>query len=124
MESKEVRNWRSEEALERYRMIMPLLDPEIDNAKRCMLREEIAKREELSVRTIYRYEKQYKEDQFEGLLPKHRDKRRSQKLPENWEEIVAEAVHLRKEVPARSVRQLILILESEEWAAPAAISAE
>ena len=83
MESKEVRNWRSEEALERYRMIMPLLDPEIDNAKRCMLREEIAKREELSVRTIYRYEKQYKEDQFEGLLPKHRDKRRSQKLPEN-----------------------------------------
>ena len=37
MGSKEVRNWRSEEALERYRMIMPLLDPEIDNAKRCML---------------------------------------------------------------------------------------
>jgi hypothetical protein len=36
MGSKEVRNWRSEEALERYRMIMPLLDPEIDNAKRCM----------------------------------------------------------------------------------------
>ena len=78
MESKEVRNWRSEEALERYRMIMPLLDPEIDNAKRCMLREQIAKREELSVRTIYRYEKQYKEDQLEGLLPKHREKRRSQ----------------------------------------------
>ena len=123
MGSKEVRNWRSEEALERYRMIMPLLDPEIDNAKRCMLREQIAKREELSVRTIYRYEKQYKEDQFEGLLPKHREKRRSQKLPENWEEILAEAVQLRKEVPTRSVRQLILILESEEWAAPGEIKA-
>ena len=42
MESKEVRKWREEEALERYRMILPLLDSEIDTAKRCMLREQIA----------------------------------------------------------------------------------
>ena len=39
MESKEVRNWRNEEALERYRLIAPLLDPELDSAKRYMLRE-------------------------------------------------------------------------------------
>ena len=88
MQSKEVKNWRQEEALERYRMIMPLLDPEIDTAKRNMLREQIALREEKSIRTIYRYEKQYAEEQFAGLIPKNREKRRSQKLPENWEEIV------------------------------------
>lgn len=121
MESKEVKDWRSDEALERYRMILPLLDPEIDNAKRCMLREEIAKREGKSVRTIYRYEKQYQEGKFEGLLPRNREKRRSQKLPKNWEAIVAEGIQLKKEVPKRSVRQIIMILESEGWAAPGTI---
>lgn len=121
MESKEVRNWRNEEALERYRIIAPLLDPEMDSAKRCMLREQIAEREDISVRTVYRYERQYKEEQFEGLLPKSREKRRTQKLPENWDEIVAEAVQLRKEVPTRSVRQIIVILESEEYAPPGVI---
>lgn len=121
MESKEVRKWRDEEALERYRMILPLLDPEIDTAKRCMLREQIALREEKSIRTIYRYERQYREAQFEGLLPKTREKRRSQKLPENWDEIVAEAIQLKKEVPRRSVRQIIMILESEDFAPPGVI---
>ena len=121
MESKEVRNWRNEEALERYRMIAPLLDSELDSAKRCMLREQIAEREDISVRTVYRYERQYKEEHFEGLMPKPREKRRTQKLPENWDEIVAEAVQLRKEVPRRSVRQLILILESEDYAPPGVI---
>lgn len=121
MESKEVRNWRNEEALERYRMIAPLLDPELDSAKRCMLREQIAEREDISVRTVYRYERQYKEEHFEGLMPKPREKRRTQKLPDNWDEIVAEAVQLRKEVPSRSVRQLIVILESEDYAPPGVI---
>ena len=121
MESKEVRNWRNEEALERYRMIAPLLDPELDSSKRCMLREQIAEREDISVRTVYRYERQYKEEHFEGLMPKPREKRRTQKLPENWDEIVAEAVQLRKEIPSRSVRQLIVILESEDYAPPGVI---
>ena len=121
MESKEIRKWREEEALERYRMILPLLDPEIDAAKRSMLREQIALREEKSVRTIYRYEKQYQEDQFKGLMPKTREKRRSQKLPDNWEEIVSEAIQLKKEVPKRSARQIILVLESEDYAAPGVI---
>ncbi|MBQ2657712.1 MAG: DDE-type integrase/transposase/recombinase [Erysipelotrichaceae bacterium] len=121
MESKEVRNWQSEEALERYRMILPLIDTEIDNAKRCMLREQIAEREGISIRTIYRYERKYKESRFEGLVPKTREKRRSQKLPENWEEIVKEAVQLKREVPKRSIRQIIFILESEGYAAPGVI---
>jgi len=123
MESKEVKSWQDKEALDRYRMIAPLLEPDIDDAKRCKLREEIAEREGKAVRTIYRYEKSYREEQFEGLKPKTRSKRRSQKLPENWEEIVKEAIQLRKEVPRRSVRQLIVILESEEYAPPGVIKA-
>lgn len=121
MESKGVRNWRQEEALNRYRMIVPLLDDEIDNAKRCMLRQQIAEREGKSIRTIYRYEKSYREKQFEGLMPDARQKRRSQKLPDNWDEIVKEAVQLKREVPRRSTRQIIFILESEDYAPPGVI---
>ena len=44
MKNEEVRKWQNEQALKRYEMIAPLLDPDIDNAKRCQLREEIAKR--------------------------------------------------------------------------------
>lgn len=121
MESKEVKRWQNDEALKRYRLIAPLLDPDIDDAKRCQLREEIAQKEGLSKRTIYRYEAGYREESFEGLVPKNRQKRRSQKLPDNWEEIVGEAIQLKREVPRRSVRQIIMILEIEGWANPGVI---
>lgn len=123
MRSRDIRKWQNEEALKRYRMIAPLLDEDMDNAKRCQLREEIAEREGRSLRTIYRYERYFREEQFEGLVPKTRTKRRSQKLPDNWEAIVEEAIQLRKEVPKRSVRQLIYILESEDYAPPGVIKA-
>ena len=121
MESKEVRKWQNEQALRRYKLIAPLLDPDIDDAKRCQLREEIAEREGISKRTIYRYEAGYRRDEFDGLVPKNREKRRSQKLPEKWDEIVGEAIQLKREVPRRSVRQIILILETEGWAPPGVI---
>ncbi len=121
MESKEVRKWRNDEALKRYGMISPLLDPEIDDAKRRMLREQIAEKAGISKRTIYRYEAGYRKNQFDGLMPMNREKRRSQKLPDNWEEIVGEAIQLKREVPKRSVRQIILILEVEGWAAPGVV---
>ena len=44
MQSKEVKKWQDEEALKRYQMIAPLLDEDLDEAKRCQLREEIAAR--------------------------------------------------------------------------------
>lgn len=121
MESKEIRKWQTEQALKRYQMIAPLLDPDIDDAKRCQLREEIAKREGISKRTIYRYEAGYRNNQFDGLVPMNRAKRRSQRLPDDWDVIVGEAIKLKREVPKRSVRQIILILEIEGWAPPGVI---
>ena len=121
MESREIRKWRNDEALNWYTIIAPLLDPDIDNARRCQLREQIAEKEGVSKRTIYRYESAYHGSGFDGLVPMNREKRRSQKLPENWEEIVGEAIQLRREVPKRSVRQIITILETEGWAPPGTI---
>ncbi len=121
MENKEVKNWQNEQALRRYQLISPLLDPDMDEAKRSMMREEIAEKAGISKRTVYRYEAGYRKEAFEGLKPAGRSKRRSQKLPENFDEIVGEAILLKREVPRRSVRQIITILESEGYASPGRI---
>ncbi|MCM1305625.1 MAG: DDE-type integrase/transposase/recombinase [Butyrivibrio sp.] len=118
MEKKEVKKWQDEEALRRYRMIVPLLDPDLDEGKRQQMREETAEKNGISKRTLYRYEKGYREEGFEGLRPAGRSKRRQQRLPENFEGIMEQAVQLKREVPRRSVRQIIKILELEGWAAP------
>ena len=72
MQSKEVKKWQDEEALRRYQMIAPLLDEDLDEAKRCQLREEIAARYEISKRSLYRYEAKYREKSFDGLRPMNR----------------------------------------------------
>lgn len=123
MRSKEVKKWQDEEALKRYQMIAPLLDEDLDDAKRRQLREEIAEKYQISKRSLYRYEAKYREDSFNGLRPMNRTKRRNQNLPENYDEIVAEAIQLKREVPKRSVRQIIKILEIEGYAAPGVIKA-
>ena len=104
-------------------MIAPLLDDELDDAKRRQLREEIAEKYEISKRSLYRYEARYREEDFAGLRPMNREKRRNQALPENWDEIVGEAIQLKREVPRRSVRQIIKILEIEGYALPGIIKA-
>ena len=123
MQSKETKKWQDEDALKRYQMIAPLLDESLDEGKRRQLREEIAERYDVSKRSIYRYEEKYREGAFEGLRPMNREKRRSQALPDNYEEIVGEAIQLKREVPRRSVRQIIKILESEGYAPPGVIKA-
>lgn len=123
MESKEVKKWQDEEALRRYQMISPLLDEDLDEAKKIELREEIAQKNQISTRSLYRYEAKYREEAFSGLRPMNREKRRSQTLPDNWDEIVSEAIQLKREVPRRSVRQIIKILEYEGYALPGVIKA-
>ena len=118
MESKEVRNWRDDQALKRLEMITPLLDPNLDEAKRSQMREAIAEKNNLTTRSLYRYEKYYRENSFDGLRPMNRQMRRSAKLPDNYDEILGQAIQLKKEVPKRSVRQIIKILEIEGWAPP------
>ena len=48
----------------------------------------------------------------------NREQRHSQKLPETFNEILEQAIQLKREVPTRSVNQIIYILELEGWAAP------
>ena len=112
------KKWQEDAALERFRLIAPLLDETLDPAKRLMLRKEIAGSNGLTTRSLYRYEAAYRADGFAGLKPMNREQRRSQALPENFDELVAEAVQLKREVPTRSVAQIILILEMEGLVPP------
>ncbi len=107
------RQWQEEEALRRFQLIAPLLQGDLDDAKKLQLREKIAKDNDKSTRTLYRYEKAYREGQFAGLMPESREKHRSQDLPENFDQLLQEAIQLRLEVPKRSVSQIIMILEME-----------
>lgn len=107
------KQWQEEEALARFQMIAPLLDESLDMAKRLERREQISDQYGVSVRSLYRYEYAYHENGFSGLKPLNREMRRSQVLPENFDELVAEAIQLKREVPSRSVTQVILILEME-----------
>lgn len=110
--------WQEQEALRRFQLISPLLQADLDDAKRIQLRKRIAEENNISVRSLYRYEKAFSEGQFTGLKPVDREKHRSQKLPENFDFLLEQAIQLRKEVPERSVAQIIYILEAEGLAAP------
>lgn len=110
--------WQEQEALNRFRLISPLLREDMDDAKRLQLRRQIAQENNISVRSLYRYEKAYAEEQFSGLKPADRQKHRSQRLPDNFDFLLEQAIQLRKEVPERSVAQIIFILEAEGFVAP------
>lgn len=112
------RHWQDQEALRRFQLISPLLQPGLDDAKRLQLRKQIAADAGISVRSLYRYEAAYQAGQFEALKPANREKHRSQKLPDNFDFLLEQAIQLRKEVPERSVSQIIFILEAEQLVAP------
>lgn len=112
------KQWQEEEALRRFQLISPLLQDSLDDAKRLQMRQEIADNNHISVRSLYRYEKSWRADGFAGLKPRNREKQRSQRLPENFEELLEQAIQLKREVPKRSVEKIILILELEGRVAP------
>ncbi|MCM3763335.1 helix-turn-helix domain-containing protein, partial [Alkalihalobacillus oceani] len=83
----------------------------LDAGKVKELRSQIAKANGLSERTIRRYLAQFRDGGFGGLKPQSRNvARKSEAIPPN---LLDQAILLRKEVPSRSVAQIIQILEWE-----------
>lgn len=111
-QSTEARQAAEETALMRYQWISPLLDPDLAPAERGELRRNIADKEDVSERTIYRYEELYKKDGFKALFPQSVH-RRTEKFPDNYENLIDEVIRLRLENPSRSIDRCIFILEAE-----------
>ncbi len=104
-----------EVATKRIEILSPLLFGEIDRAKRAQLIREISEREQISERTLRRWLFAYDHEGYQGLLPKSKHGGKASSVTE---EIVDQAVMLRREVPTRSIRQIITILEMEGLVAP------
>lgn len=118
MQTKEIQSWQEEQALSRYQLIAPLLDSSLDEARRIQMRKTISAQNAVSTRSLYRYEAAYKNGGFPGLKPTNRAQRRSQKLPADFDSLLEQAIQLKREVPKRSVNQIICILELEGRVAP------
>lgn len=107
---------RTEEiAANRLKLISPLLDTALDRDKKQMLKEQICIQSGLSERTIRRYLNLYQEKGFEGLKPRSCGRSGNSVIPED---VLQEAIALRREVPKRSINELIRILEWEGKAEP------
>ena len=63
------KKWQEDEALRRFKLISPLLQEWLDEARKLQIREQIATENGISIRTLYRYEKAWREDEFQGLNP-------------------------------------------------------
>lgn len=107
---------RSEEiAAARLQLITPLLDQTLDQGKKQLLKEQICMQAGCSERTLRRYLKEYEKYGFKGLKPKNMERMGHSVIPD---EVMAEAVALRREVPKRSVTDIIRILEWEKVVEP------
>jgi hypothetical protein len=110
----------NEKLLKRYEMIAPLLNENIDCFERRRLRTQILKSGGISARSLRRYIQTYKEKGYKSLS----DIKRSDKgIPRAVsEKVIDEAVKLRQELPTRSVRRIIEILEGEKLVKPGEVN--
>jgi len=97
-------------AAARVQLLSPLLASGLDAAKAQELKEQISKEHGISERTLRRYLAMYSLNGFSGLKPKSKGRPPSAAIAP---EIVEQAIILRREVPSRSVAQIIQILEWE-----------
>lgn len=98
-------------AAERVQLLSPLLAEGLDPAKAREIKARICEQTGISERTLRRYLAKYRQEGFGGLKPKGKGRQPSDAtIPP---EVLEQAILLRREVPSRSVAQLIQILEWE-----------
>ncbi|HEY8449068.1 MAG TPA: DDE-type integrase/transposase/recombinase, partial [Bacillota bacterium] len=112
-------------ALFRYAVIRPLLAEDLTVGERRALRAEIcaqthdiphSHKTRIAARTLRRWLQRYREAGFEGLKPRSRsDRGRPRRLAPA---VIEQAAALRRELPTRSIGQLIALLEATGHAAP------
>ena len=100
-------------AVNRYKIIAPIvvaMEEKVDAASLVLLKQEVCEQNGIHRRTLERWLDAHKQRGFEGLKPVDRSSRKRSSIPE---ELITEAILLRREVPSRSIPQIIEILELE-----------
>jgi transposase InsO family protein len=105
---------KSEEiAVNRYKVIAPIvaaIEENSDAGKLVLLKKEICHQNGIHRRTLCRWLEAHQRYGFSGLKPASRTREKPSSIPE---ELITEAIILRREVPSRSISQIIEILELE-----------
>jgi len=105
-------------AAQRMELLSPLLAEGLDPAKARVIKASICEQTGISERTLRRYLAQYRQEGFTGLKPKGRPRQQAEVItPEQ----LNQAILLRRQVPSRSVAQIIDILIWEGLAQPGQI---
>ena len=105
---------------ERFEMIAPLLQDGICAAEKRRIRIEILEKHSISERTLRRYLESYRKGGLKGLEPLGRpDAGTFRAIPP---EILEIAMELKRELPERSVRSIVKILETEGYVKQGAVS--
>ena len=112
----------AETATERFNLIAPIVNGDLDKGRRYDLVREIAKRAEVSERTVRRYISAWGEGGFDALKPKQGWARSDKSVGGNFDDVVEAAIALRRESPSRSVADIIKILELEETIEPGTVA--
>jgi transposase InsO family protein len=111
---------KKEVALFRYGLIHPLVQDNVSSNERTAIRRQILQSEHkiphsnltrIDERTLRKYCQWYREGAFEGLIPGYRSDKGQVKAV--TQENLLKALQCKKEVPERSVRQVIQIMELE-----------
>jgi len=100
-------------AVNRFKIIAPILvamEESVDAAKLVLLKDEACRQNGIHRRTLGRWMDAHAQHGFEGLKPVDRSGSKPSSIPE---ELITEAILLRREVPSRSIPQIIEILEME-----------
>jgi transposase InsO family protein len=105
-------------AAQRVQLLSPLLAEGLDPAKAKELKAQICEQTGLSERTLRRYLERYRREGFSGLKPMSKGKQSEAIIAEP---LMEQAILLRREVPGRSVAQIIQILEWEGRITPGEI---
>ena len=104
-----------EMAAERVQLLSPLLTEGLDAAKAREIKAHLCAEHGFSERTLRRYLAKYRQSGFVGLKPKGKGRTPTEVIAPK---LLEQAILLRREVPNRSVAQIIQILEWEELAQP------
>ena len=110
----------NEKLIKRFETIAPLLNDNIDKFERRRLSAQIVETSGLSGRSLRRYVQNYKTKGYKSLadIPR-KDKGELRTVPAV---AINEAVKLREELPSRSVRRVIEILEGEKIVKPGVVT--
>jgi len=111
---------RIEISTKRFEIIAPLLAGELCAAEKRRIRHDIFEKHGISDRTLRRYLESYRRDGLKGLEPTGRAEAGTFKAI--TPEVLEVAMQCRRELPERSVRNIVTILEKEGHIKPGSVS--